>query len=50
MTEVVEQLERVYADKREAKRKGDQAAKYMRDWSWEKRTKYLIDQIDETAH
>ena len=50
LTEVVEQLERVYADKLEAKRKGDQAAKFMRDWSWEKRTKYLIDRIDETAH
>ena len=41
--EIVELLNRVYTDKHEAKKRGEQAAKFMQDWSWEKRTKYLID-------
>jgi hypothetical protein len=45
VTEVVENLERVYTDRREAKRRGEQSAKFMRDWSWGKRTNYLINKI-----
>jgi len=47
VAEVLENLERVYTDRREAKRRGEQAAKFMRDWSWEKRTNYLIDTIQK---
>ena len=45
VAEVVENLERVYTDRREAKRRGEQSAKFMRDWSWGKRTNYLINKI-----
>jgi len=47
VAEVVENLERVYSDRKEAKRRGEQAVKFMRDWSWEKRTNYLIDMIQK---
>jgi len=49
VAEVVESLERVYIDRHEANSRGAQAAKFMQDWSWAKRTKYLIDKIDETS-
>lgn len=45
VAEVVENLERVYTDRREAKRRGEQSAKFMRDWSWKKQTAYLLDRI-----
>ena len=43
--EIVELLNRAYADRHEARLRGEQAAKFMQDWSWEKRTKYLLDRI-----
>ena len=45
--EIVELLCRVYANKHEARLRGEQGTKFMQDWSWEKRTKYLIDRISE---
>ncbi|MBC8244044.1 MAG: glycosyltransferase family 4 protein [Verrucomicrobia bacterium] len=45
VAEVVEILERIYTDRQEAKRRGKQAAMFMRDWSWEKRTAYLLNRI-----
>jgi glycosyltransferase involved in cell wall biosynthesis len=45
VAEVVEQLERIYTDRTKARRRGEQATKFMQDWSWEKRTGYLLDRI-----
>ncbi len=45
VAEVVENLERVYTDRQEARRRGEQATKFMQDWSWEKRTRYLTDRV-----
>ena len=45
VAEVVECLERVYTDRTEAKRRGEQATKFMQDWSWEKRTNYLTSKL-----
>ena len=45
--EIVELLSRAYADRHEARLRGEKAAMYMQDWSWEKRTKYLLDRINE---
>ena len=47
VAEVVEQLERIYTDRAEARRRGEQATKFMQDWSWEKRTRYLVDRITQ---
>ena len=47
VAEVLENLERVYTDRQEARRHGEQAAKFMQDWSWEKRTGYLMDRITQ---
>jgi glycosyltransferase involved in cell wall biosynthesis len=47
VAEVVECFERVYTDRTEARRRGEQATKFMQDWSWEKRTSYLIDRITQ---
>ena len=46
--ELVETLERIYVERTEAERRGVQAAKLMQDWTWEKRTKPLIERIHET--
>ena len=46
--ELVETLERIYVERAEAERRGVQAAKLMQDWTWEKRTKPLIERIHET--
>ncbi len=45
VAEVVENLERIYTDRGEAKRRGKQSAKFMRDWSWKKQTTYILDRI-----
>ena len=45
VAEVVELLERIYADRAEARCRGEQATKFMQDWSWEKRTAYLLNRI-----
>ncbi len=45
VAEVVELFERIYTDRAEAKRRGEQATKFMQDWSWEKRTRYLTDRV-----
>ena len=45
VAEVVELLERIYTDRAEARRRGEQATKFMQDWSWEKRTAYLLNRI-----
>ena len=45
VAEVVEHFERIYTDRAEARRRGEQATKFMQDWSWEKRTRYLTDQV-----
>ena len=47
--ELVETLERVYLERAEAERRGVQAAKLMQDWTWEKRTKPLIDRMRRVA-
>ena len=45
VAEVVECFERIYTDRVEAEHRGEQAIKFMQDWSWEKQTSYLIDRI-----
>ena len=45
VAEVVEHFERIYTDRAEARRRGEQATKFMQDWSWEKRTRYLTDRV-----
>ena len=45
VAEVVEHFERIYTDRAEARRRGEQATKFMQDWSWEKRTRHLTDQV-----
>jgi len=45
VAEVVEQLERIYTDRTKARRRGEQATKFMQDWSWGKRTSYILDRI-----
>ena len=45
--EVVEHFERIYTNRTEARRRGEKAAKFMQDWSWEKRTGYLLDRISQ---
>ena len=47
VAEVVECFERVYTDRTEARRRGEQANKFMQDWSWEKRTGYLLNRISK---
>ena len=47
VAEVVECFERVYTDRAEARRRSEQANRFMQDWSWEKRTGYLIDRITQ---
>ncbi len=46
--ELVDALERVYHDREEAKTRGSNGARFMRDWTWEKRTRPLIERIHET--
>lgn len=46
--ELVDALERVYHDREEAKALGSNGARFMRDWTWEKRTRPLIERIHET--
>jgi glycosyltransferase involved in cell wall biosynthesis len=40
--ECVEQLEAVYQDREEARRRGSAATKFMEDWSWEKQVDRLV--------
>ena len=47
VAEVVECFERVYTDRAEARRRGDRATNFMQDWSWEKRTGYLMNRITQ---
>jgi len=47
VAEVVECFERIYTDRAEARRRGEQATKFMQNWSWEKRTGYLMDRITQ---
>ena len=47
--EIVELLNRAYADRHEARLRGEKAAMFMQDWSWGKRTKYLLDRICERS-
>ena len=46
--ELVDALERVYQDRDEANMRGAQGAKFMGDWTWEKRTEPLIERIHQT--
>jgi glycosyltransferase involved in cell wall biosynthesis len=46
--ELVEALERVYQDRDEANMRSAQGAKFMGDWTWEKRTEPLIERIHQT--
>ena len=46
--ELVDALERVYHDREEAKTRGSNGARFMRDWTWEKRTRPLIERVHET--
>ena len=47
VAEVVECFEQVYTDRAEARHRGEQATKFMQDWSWEKRTGYLMDRLSK---
>jgi len=44
--EIVEALEAVYADRAEATRRGQAAAVFMQDWTWEKQVQRLLAEID----
>ena len=46
--ELVDALERVYQDRDEANMRSAQGAKFMGDWTWEKRTEPLIERIHQT--
>ena len=46
--ELVDALERVYQDRDEANMRSAQGAKFMGDWTWEKRTQPLIERICQT--
>ena len=46
--ELVDTLESVYQDRDEANMRGAQGAKFMGDWTWEKRTEPLIERIHQT--
>ena len=41
--EIVETLEAVYANREEARRRGEAAARFMLDWTWEKQTGRLLE-------
>ncbi|MDA1190248.1 MAG: glycosyltransferase family 4 protein [Candidatus Poribacteria bacterium] len=45
--EVVESLERVYVDREDARRCGENAAVFMRDWSWEKQIERLLTELQD---
>ena len=47
--ELVEVLERVYRDRGEANTRGAQGVRIIGAWTWEKRTRPLIDRIHETS-
>jgi glycosyltransferase involved in cell wall biosynthesis len=44
--EVVEALERVYADRTAAEQRGAAAARFMQDWSWRKRFEELLQHLE----
>ena len=44
--EIVAALETVYADRAEATRRGQAAARFMQDWTWEKQVQRLLAEID----
>ncbi len=44
--EVLETLERVYHNREEAQNRGEYAAKFMENWTWEKQTQRFLDTID----
>lgn len=46
--ELVETLERVYRDRDEATMRGAKGAKLMEDWTWQKRTRPLIERIQQS--
>ncbi len=46
--ELVEALERVYHDREEANARGSNGAKFMGDWTWERRTRPLIERIQQS--
>ena len=46
--ELVDALERVYHDREEANARGSNGARFMRDWTWERRTRPLIDRIQQS--
>ena len=43
--EIVDTLEQVYQDRREAVRRGQQAAEFMQDFTWSKQVAHLMDTI-----
>jgi glycosyltransferase involved in cell wall biosynthesis len=44
--EVVETLERVYTNRDEARRRGDAALRFIRDWKWENQTRRLLEALE----
>lgn len=47
--EVVAALERIYQDREQAVARGRQAARFMRDWSWQKQCARLLASIDAVS-
>jgi glycosyltransferase involved in cell wall biosynthesis len=47
--EAVEKLEQIYLDRKEAQRRGAAAARFMNDWSWEKRFRELTEHFESFA-
>ncbi len=45
--EIVEQFERVYADRQDARARGLRAAQFMQDWTWDKQVGRLVEAIRE---
>jgi hypothetical protein len=45
--EILEILERIYRDREDARRRGQEAAQAMADWDWKKQVPRLIDLLEE---
>jgi hypothetical protein len=45
--EILEILERIYRDREDARRRGQEAARAMADWDWKKQVPRLTDLLEE---